>query len=136
MLTYSLDEIIEDIFAFEGVKMAFGKGNEDIRFIQLYSNWADKPLDGDKCVDDLKQVVHKFIEKCSIPPTTTPIPVAGKFVLCAGSKDQPMEIIMATDNNDDFKDAARKVLSSESQYTAVCGLIIDEVFHMERKTNG
>lgn len=64
---YSLQEIIDDINAFEGVDVALNFPPEiaadfaNVEFVCLYSERYGKPLSGEHTVDDLKMRMHEFV---------------------------------------------------------------------------
>lgn len=131
MFTYNNEEIIEDIFAFEGTQI---KMSQEVKTYKLYSDWAEHPLPGSATVADLTKRLKKYLEECAIPNLEVPISHAFTYQLYAGNQE-PLSLIIQTNEESVIKKEVERVLSKESTYT-ICFLVAgDEVPKMYVRGN-
>ena len=135
MFVYSLEEVQEDIFAFEGVKIQ-ALSSEFTGFSKLYSDWRTEPLDNEKTVDDLNSVLSEYVLLFSIPSLSTPIDPGKEYLLYSGCDDKPLDLIIATNDINEYKQHVKSILSKDSQYTIMFSIVGDETQYFTRKFNG
>lgn len=66
MLIYTTDEVLEDIFAYEGCKI-LSLGANCTHFTKLYSEVYDAPMENHKTVNDLKNRINEYTDTFGIP---------------------------------------------------------------------
>lgn len=133
MLLYNVDEVEEDIFAFEGVKIKINDVktsiidkvisdtlNEGEMYLRLYSDFYSEPLNGNCDVDDLKARVSAYISALLIPKTKDPIPSDKAYVILGtkGNKED-FDLITATNNELEFCNKGREMFTNNIMYNGL-----------------
>ena len=138
MITYTVEEVIEDIFAFENVKINLDieriNSTKENKFCTLYSEVYPEPLDKGFKEQQLKERINNFVKCSLLPEIVGEIPVEGDFLLCAGYQGLPLEIIVCTSDSDIFKARSKEVIENESTYTVIsCAFVGHGVSFYKRK---
>ena len=130
MITYTVEEVIEDIFAFEDVKVNLDieeiNNTKENKFCILYSEVYPEPLDNGFKEQQLKERISNFVKCSLLPEIVGEIPVEGDFLLCAGYQGLPLEIIVCTSDFDNFKAKSKEVIGNESTYTVISCAFVDQ----------
>ena len=138
MITYTVEEIIEDIFVFENVKVNFDikkiNSTKENKFCNLYSEVYHEPLDKGFKEQQLKERINNFLKCFLLPDIVGEIPVEGDFLLCAGYRGLPLEIIVCTSDYDILKAKSKELIKNESTYTVIsCAFVGQGVSFYKRK---
>lgn len=120
MKTFTTEEIAQDIFDFEKIKIQFKMDESNSYFISKYSDWKKKCTSDEKTVDDLMASINEFILKFATPPLEIPIPDECDFAIYAGHKGIPLKFIISTNSEDEVKEKFSQLMKGGDSYTAVC----------------
>ncbi len=75
--TYSLNEVLEQVYEFEGVKIVIRPEAREAlryaRFTQSYSEWAMHPMHDDSTVSELQLKVDTYLKTTSLDNADDPI---------------------------------------------------------------
>lgn len=65
-MSYTLEQINEDIKAFEGIEIKVQNITMNTRFNKLYSTWAVFPLKEDSTIVEFEERVRRFVNQHAI----------------------------------------------------------------------
>lgn len=136
MNLYTETEISEDIKKFEGAIVDLNIINKQVRFLKLYSEIYEKPLDGNSTVDDLKSRIDKFFmtDHVLLPPCDV-FPDESFSFWVYESKEQ-VELILI-DKVNSTKDVMNIMSQAKDHVQEICVVNIKEpeIFFAKRNVH-
>jgi hypothetical protein len=133
MKLHTFDDVVEDIKRFEQVTCQFADAIQRARFLKLYSEFYDKPVNGEMTVDSFNKRVHEFIHadnvmlpSCDIFPDTKSKFWAYKAKLSETGTllvDEDMSLLGTSDSEEEVRDIA----SSKIDTTCLICVVNSEI---------